>query len=125
MKATVPMRFLHCVLTNRYRPESPPRGSTSVMPCSAPPSSKSSNSLEFYGFATFHVLLNPNNPMVQTVVTSMIENGAPFIFAVDADERVTAFRADVGRSMLAGLSGKLPPLFPSATWWTQYSDTLA
>jgi hypothetical protein len=57
---------------------------------------------EFYGFETYHVLLNPSNPVVQTVVNSMVEGGEYFIFAVDSDEGVTTFRADVGRSALAG-----------------------
>ena len=35
-----------------------------------------------YGFKTYNVLVNPNNPLVQTVLTAMVESGAYFFFAV-------------------------------------------
>ena len=35
----------------------------------------------FYGFKTYNVLVNPNNPLVQTVLTTMVESGAYFFFA--------------------------------------------
>ena len=35
----------------------------------------------FYGFKTYNVLVNPNNPLVRTVLTSMVESGDYFFFA--------------------------------------------
>jgi hypothetical protein len=43
-------------------------------------------SFHFYGFKTYNVLVNPNNPIVQTVLTTMIESGDYFFFALGADE---------------------------------------
>jgi hypothetical protein len=80
---------------------------------------------EFYGFETYHVLLNPSNSVVQTVVNSMMEDGEYFIFAVDSDEGVTTFRADVGRSALAGLRDNLQRIRHSTTNEAQYERALA
>ena len=33
---------------------------------------------QFYGFVTYHVLVNPSNSLVQTVLTSMVESGEYF-----------------------------------------------
>ena len=80
---------------------------------------------EFYGFETYHVLLNPSNPVVQTVVNSMMEDGEYFIFAVDSDAGVTTFRTDVGRSALAGLRDNLLRIRHSTTNEAQYERALA
>src|ERR1019366_7707603 len=39
---------------------------------------------ECYGFETFHVLVNPSHPLVQTVLTSMVESGEYFILCLRA-----------------------------------------
>ena len=36
---------------------------------------------QFYGFETYHVLVNPSNSLAQTVLTSMVESGEYFFFA--------------------------------------------
>ena len=51
---------------------------------------------DFYGFETYNVLVNPNSPLVQTVLTMMVESAAYFFFALDANDRATAFRSDIG-----------------------------
>ena len=38
----------------------------------------------FYGFKTYNVLVNPNNPLVRTVLTSMVKTKDYFFFALDA-----------------------------------------
>jgi hypothetical protein len=47
---------------------------------------------EFYGFETYHVLLNPNHPVVRTVVASMIDRGGYFILAIGRERDVTVNR---------------------------------
>jgi hypothetical protein len=81
-------------------------------------------SFEFYGFRIYHVLLNPSHPVVQTVVRSMIEDGAYFIFAVGSDGGVTAFREEVGPDTLAGLRDKHRRIRQSATTDSQYEQAL-
>jgi hypothetical protein len=46
----------------------------------------------FYGFGTYNVLVNPNNPSAKTVLTKMVETGDYFFFAISPNERVTTFR---------------------------------
>ena len=53
-----------------------------------------------YGFKTYNVLVNPNNPLVQTVITAMVESGAYFFFALSSEGRVTAFRSEFGEAAL-------------------------
>lgn len=80
---------------------------------------------EFYGFAVYHVLLNPNNRVTQTVLGSMMETGKHYFFAIGPEEHVTAFRSDVGRDTLAGLKDNRDRIRLSTTSETQYQDALA
>jgi hypothetical protein len=36
---------------------------------------------EFYGFATYNALFDPNNPLALAVLTAMVESGDYFFFA--------------------------------------------
>jgi hypothetical protein len=58
---------------------------------------------EFYGYATFHGLVNPGNPIVQSVLSTMIETEDYFFFAINSDQTVTAFRSQLEHSDLVGL----------------------
>jgi hypothetical protein len=78
----------------------------------------------FCGFATYHVLVNPNDPVVQTVLRTMVETGDYFYFAVNAGG-VTAFRSAIGAEDLAGLKTNLPRILGSTTTEAQYRSALA
>ena len=39
--------------------------------------------LEFYGFETYNMLVNPNNRLVKKVLMRMVESGDYFFFAFD------------------------------------------
>jgi hypothetical protein len=65
-------------------------------------------SFHFYGFKTYNVLVNPNNPIVQTVLTTMIESGDYFFFALDSNSSATTFRSEIGETNLRGLETNLP-----------------
>jgi len=80
---------------------------------------------EFRGFATYNVLLNPNNPLVRTVVRSMVERGGYFVLAIDDRQQVTAFRADIGPPGLSGLSDNYRRIQQSSTTEAQYRKALA
>ena len=58
---------------------------------------------EFYGFRTCNVLVNPNNPLVQTVLTTMVESCDYFFFAMSPNQSVTTFKSEIGQADLAGL----------------------
>jgi len=62
---------------------------------------------EFYGFETYNVLINPKNPLVQTVLTTMVHSGDYVFFAINANGSATAFRSDIGQAALAGLTTNL------------------
>ncbi len=80
---------------------------------------------EFYGFKTYNVLVNPNNPLVQTVLTTMVESGDYFFFALDAQGSVTAFRSAIGQADMAGLTTNLPRIQRSTTTETQYQQAVS
>jgi hypothetical protein len=82
-------------------------------------------SFQFYGFATYHVLLNPSNSLVQTVLTSMVESGEYFFFAFAPNQRMTAFRAEIGEAPLSGLIANLARIQGSTTTEHQYQHALA
>jgi hypothetical protein len=58
---------------------------------------------EFYGHATYNSLVNPENPIVQSVLTTMIQTKDYFFFAINPDQTVTAFRSKLEHSDLAGI----------------------
>jgi hypothetical protein len=79
----------------------------------------------FYGFNTYNVLVNPNNPIVQTVLTTMIESGDYFFFALGADEHVAAFRSEIEETNLCGLETNLPRIRRSTTTDAQYRQAIS
>jgi hypothetical protein len=80
---------------------------------------------EFYGFETYNVLINPNNPAVQTILTTMVESGDYFFFAINSNGTATAFRSEIGQADLAGLKTNLRRIRNSTTTDTQYRKALA
>jgi hypothetical protein len=76
---------------------------------------------EFYGFQTYNVLVNPNNPLVQAVVSTMITGGDYFFFTFNARSGVTTFRADIGDDALSVLQENQALLQQSTTTEAQYS----
>jgi hypothetical protein len=79
---------------------------------------------QFYGFKTYNVLVNPNNPIVQAVLATMVESGDYFFFAV-SDGSATAFRSEIGQADLAGLKTNFPRIRRSATTDAQYRRAVA
>jgi hypothetical protein len=79
----------------------------------------------FYNYDTFNVLVNPNNPVVQTVLNRMLETGDYFFFAVDPKGSVTTFRSELGQDDLAGLKTNLPLIKNAKTTDAQYRKAVA
>jgi hypothetical protein len=79
----------------------------------------------FDGFETYKVLVNPNNLLVRTVVTTMVQNEEYFFFALNADGSVTAFRSDIGHEDLARLKTNLPRLHQARMTEAQYRHAVA
>ena len=75
---------------------------------------------EFYGFRTWNLLINPNNPLVQAVLKRMLEDEDYFFFALSADGRATTFRSEVGQDLLLYVKANLPRLQDSITTEAQY-----
>lgn len=80
---------------------------------------------QFYGFATYHVLINPSNSLVKTVLTNMVESGEYFFFAFGLNRRMTAFRTEIGQETLSGLIANLQRIRASTTTESQYNHALA
>lgn len=79
---------------------------------------------EFYGFATYNVLLNPSNPLVNAVLTNMLASQEYFFLAIGPDREVTAFRAEFAATNLTGLHDQWPRLKNSRTNDVQYQQTV-
>jgi len=80
---------------------------------------------EFYGFGTYNVLINPNNPLAQAVLESMIDSGEYFFLAIGPNQGVTAFRSEIGKKTLAGITDNLARIKRSATSDAQYQQALS
>jgi len=77
---------------------------------------------EFYGFGTYNVLLNPNNPLVQAVLAAMIDSGQYFFLMIGPDQGVTSFRSKIGADNLTGLTDNLARIRDSVTNDVQYQQ---
>jgi hypothetical protein len=80
---------------------------------------------QFYGFQTYNVLLNPHNLLVQAVLAHLIESSNYFFFALNPNDRVTAFRTEIGQETLTGLQANLARIQQSTTTDSQYRQVLA
>lgn len=83
---------------------------------------------EFYGFARYNVLVRPDNRIVRTVLSTMVESGDYFFFAIDANGSATAFNAEIGHGGhrdMAGLQRNLPRILRAETTDSQYQEALA
>jgi hypothetical protein len=78
----------------------------------------------FYGFKTYNVLVHPNNRLVQTVLTTMLDQGEYFFFALTAEGSVITFRAALGQEALTGLRTPRARLAHSRTTDAQYRHTV-
>lgn len=58
---------------------------------------------DFYGYKTYHGLVNPENSIVRAVLKTMIETEDYFFFALNPDQTVTVFRSKLEHHNLAGL----------------------
>ena len=75
---------------------------------------------EFYSFATYNVLVNPSDPVVRSVLTTMVRTGDYFFFALGSDRSTTAFRSEIGTTNVAGLEANMARIHGSTTTETQY-----
>lgn len=80
---------------------------------------------EFYGFQTYNVLVNPNNPLVQTVLTQMLDSADYFFFALNPDNHVTTFRVEIGEDILTELTGNISRIRSSTTTESQYQRAIS
>ena len=80
---------------------------------------------EFYGFQTYNVLINPNNPLLKAVLNRMIADGDYFFFALSATGRVTTFRTEIGEETLSHVKAKLARIEQSTTTEAQYHRALS
>lgn len=70
---------------------------------------------EFYGFAKYEVLVNPNSRVVRTVLQRMVETGEYQFFALDRSGKATVFKSDPGQRDLAGLRTNWPRIVQADT----------
>ena len=78
----------------------------------------------FPGFQTYNVLINPNNPLVQAVLRTMLDDGDYFFFALTSQGQVIAFRAEIESDGLAVLRANRARLQQATTTDNQYQRAL-
>jgi hypothetical protein len=81
-------------------------------------------SFDFYGFKTWHALVNPASPVVRRVLGIMVVSADYFIFTINAKGSATLFRSQLGTEDLAGLKVNLPRMQHSTTTDAQYDKAL-
>ena len=69
----------------------------------------------FYGFKTYHALVNPHNPVVRAVLTTLVESGDYYFIQFATDGKASMFRSEGGDESLAGLRTNLPMIMNSMT----------
>ena len=79
----------------------------------------------FYGFKTYNVLVNPNNPLVRTVLTTMVESGDYFFFALDSQGGATAIPVRIRASGLGRTPDPSSAIQRSATTDAQYQQAVS
>ncbi len=79
---------------------------------------------EFYGFATYHALLNPSHRLARAVLTAMVASGDYFFFALDSEHSVTTFRSERGEGNRQALQSYLPRLRRSTPTEAQYEQAV-
>ena len=77
-------------------------------------------SFHFYGFKTYNVLVNPNQPDRANGADHHDRERRLLHFALGADEHATAFRSEIGETNLCGLETNLPRIRRSTTTDAQY-----
>ena len=80
---------------------------------------------EFYGFATYNVLINPNDTVARLVLNTMIETGDYFFFALDSDRGTTALRSDIAPNNLIWLKANMARIQGSTTTDAQYRQAVS
>jgi len=80
---------------------------------------------EFYGFATYNVLINPSDPVARPVLSTMVETGDYFFLALDSDRGATAFRSEIGAGNVAALKANMSRIQGLATTDAQYRQAVS
>lgn len=80
---------------------------------------------QFYGFKTYNVLINPNDPLIREVLKMMIEDGGYFIFVINPDNSVTAFRSSFGQDTLCELQHNIIRISNSNTSDSDYQKAFS
>ena len=79
---------------------------------------------EFYGHATYHCLVPAGNPLIQAVISTMLETEDYFFFAIDPDQTVTLFRSQLEAFDLVGLRTNQAQFGEATCTSEQYEKTV-
>ena len=79
----------------------------------------------FYGLEQYSVLVTPSNPLALKAIGAMVEQRDYFFFILNPDDRVSAFRSDLGEENLAGLRDSLPLMQSSQTLQASYEKGMS
>lgn len=81
---------------------------------------------EFYGFKTYHALVNPSNPLVQVVLKRMLKSRDYFFFAIEERSgSVTTFRNEINDEVMDNFQRDWPRIEASTTTQQQYQQAIS
>jgi hypothetical protein len=81
--------------------------------------------IDFQGFKTYNLFVNPNSPVVQTVINMMIESKDYFFLLLNGQNSVTAFRSEINDYALTGLKDNLLRVKNSNATNAEYEECLS
>ena len=76
----------------------------------------------FYGHTLYQALVNPAQPMVRSIVATMVERGDYLFFVLNPGDRVSAYRSEIGEENLSGMRDTLPRMQSATTTNDQYEQ---
>jgi hypothetical protein len=79
----------------------------------------------FFEISTYHLLVNPRNPLVQALVSRILVTGSYFVFVIGPELRTIVFRADLDREDLKQLAEDRRRCDGAKTNAAQYQATVA
>ncbi len=76
----------------------------------------------FHGFACFTVLINPANPVMRPILTTLAETGDFLVVVIDANKKATAFRSGPRSFDLTEFRNNLPAMLNATTTDPDYLE---
>jgi len=79
----------------------------------------------FYGFSRYDVLINPDNPLVKKVLSTMMDNGDYLFLSIAKDLSVTTFREQINQGDFVEIKSNFSKIQNSKTTNSKYLELVS